>query len=109
MKVRVIEKYYYNDRVYKPGAIIEFSGNRLPSCVEPLNPDPGQVEEETDANKNKPPEPTTLHEMAEKKTVKVSKPGKRATGRRLKSRKEIEPISLEEVVVTDNPKGGINA
>lgn len=83
MKVRVIKKCYFGERVRKPGCIVELEkedmnkdkeGNlKLPSWAEAI--DSKTEEKEPDGEKS--PEPTTLHEIAQKKIPKVSKPLKK--------------------------------
>ncbi len=83
MKVRVIKKCYFGERVHKPGAILELTDDdmnkgkngklELPSWAERVNSK--AVEKESEGKKT--PEPTTLHEMAGKKVPNVSKPAKK--------------------------------
>lgn len=80
MLVRVIAKCYIDDRVRKPGMVLELKEEHmnkgsngkltLPSWAEAVDPNA----EENGPEETKPPEPTTLHEIAEKPKAKVSKP-----------------------------------
>lgn len=84
MKVRVMTKCYFGDRVCKPGKVVELKKEdmntgkdgkpTLPSWAEMVDP---KAEEKESGNEEKP-EPDTLHEMAERKPSKVSKPAKKS-------------------------------
>lgn len=96
MKVRVLKKCYYKDRMQAEGSIIEFdeddkdkgvyrAGDKkgkpkpeMPSWAEIVDP----KAKEEQAKSEEQPKPTTLHEIADKQESKVAKSGNIKTNKK---------------------------
>ncbi len=96
MRVRVLKKCYYQDRIRNAGTIIEFdeadmdkgvyrAGDKkgkpkppMPSWAEIVDPGTKEVEADTEEQ----PAPTTLHEIADKQVSKVAKAGNIKTNKK---------------------------
>ncbi len=52
MKVKALNKGYYNQRIIKAGEVFEFEGNKLPSWVQKTKQDKKQENKNSDKNEN---------------------------------------------------------
>lgn len=98
MKVRVIKKAYYDDRIRSEGSIIDFQGDKLPSWAEAV--DPGAEVKEPEALEK--PEPVSLHELATKPAPKVAVSAKKEVEQKVS--KKQSPLKTKKDVKADDGK-----